>query len=75
MRGWTVDGGGVVRASLVYNMRLFSCKISAGSQSDYSLTGTHCGAPVRDWWEHQYTEQSTGGLQMNLEYMQYADIT
>ena len=26
----------------VYNMRLFSCKISSGSQSDYS--GTHCGA-------------------------------
>ena len=28
----------------VYNMRLFSCKISSGSQSDYSRTGTHCGA-------------------------------
>ena len=42
---WLVSpcGGGWMRASLVYDMRLFSCKISCGSQSDYSRTGSLVG--------------------------------
>lgn len=48
---WLVStcGGGGGESLLVYNMRLglFSCKISCGSQSDYSRTGTHCGSAGR----------------------------
>ena len=59
-----------MRASLVYNMRLFSCKISCGSQSDYSRTETH-GGGSRETGGNISTEYTLDmAFQINLEFMQ-----